>query len=411
MKHKKGISKIKNHPIVIYIYRFLYHSYFRYFISLKFKSSYLTNGLTLQPSSNGISFFGYYDKSPVNSKGDLIFLQTNSESERHSIKESANLYLKRDNGSCILIGKTRSYNWQQGCMLNWLDDEHIILNDFDERNDYYYSKVIDLAGNQIKRFEIPIYTVHSPSRYALGINFDRLTLGRPDYGYFNKKNLKLPSTSEDGIWLLNLDTGVYNLTVILKTVIDFKQGDYGNNPNHRINHLEFSPDGKKLVFLHRWNCKTKRYSRFFVCDRDGNNLKLLLDENVISHYCWLNNYELLIYCSLDGYLGFYRLNINSKKASIFSKNFIKEDGHPSLSSDGKYIIVDTYPPKDRFSKLFLYKLEEDQIIKIGEFFQPVRYSKEFRIDLHPKWDTKGNRIFFESGHDGKRKLYSLKLFE
>ena len=86
----------------------------------------------------------------------------------------------------------------------------------------------------------------------------------------------------------------------------------------------------------------------------------------------------------------------------------RADGHPSISPDGRWLVTDTYPDKSRMSKIHLYDMNKDKIIRLGKFHQPFKYKKEMRIDLHPKWSWDGKKIFFESGHNGRRQLYSIE---
>jgi Tol biopolymer transport system component len=88
----------------------------------------------------------------------------------------------------------------------------------------------------------------------------------------------------------------------------------------------------------------------------------------------------------------------------------KFDGHPSISPDRKFVITDSYPDKSRFSSLYLYSIDKDNITKLGSFYQPFEYTGEKRVDLHPKWG-KNKNIYFESSHSGKRALYKMKIHE
>ena len=106
---------------------------------------------------------------------------------------------------------------------------------------------------------------------------------------------------------------------------------------------------------------------------------------------------------------YFKFVDKTDKVNFFSEKFPTVDGHPSISPCGNWIITDTYPDKARFSSLFLYNINNDEIIKIGSFYQPLRYKKEIRIDLHPKWNPDGKSIFFESGHQGRRKLFILNF--
>ena len=58
----------------------------------------------------------------------------------------------------------------------------------------------------------------------------------------------------------------------------------------------YSPSGKRFVFMHRWLGTKGKYSRLYVADHpDGENLKVLLDQRLISHYTWRDDEHLLVY--------------------------------------------------------------------------------------------------------------------
>ena len=97
--------------------------------------------------NKNINFFGYYNLSPENNNGDVIYLEVNDELIRGSKQEKSKIMLINDNKNYFsIINTTHSWNWQQGCMLKWLgnSDNHIIYNDFE--NNQYISKIINKKG-------------------------------------------------------------------------------------------------------------------------------------------------------------------------------------------------------------------------------------------------------------------------
>ena len=73
------------------------------------------------------------------------------------------------------------------------------------------------------------------------------------------------------------------------------------------------------------------------------------------------------------------------------------------------MLFDSYPDKYRFQHLYIFCAEKETVEEIGKFYSPFRYTGENRCDLHPRWSRDGKIIYFDSVHEGKRKLYALKV--
>lgn len=393
--------------------------YFRYliyrFIAKRFLASHETlySPVDIQKhSSTDITFFGYYNLKPTNPRNEIIYCSVKNESLRGSEKYEASIRFLNSNGQLKKIATTRAWNWQQGCMLQWMPPkfEQIIFNDYEYENDRYISKLINNNGQTIRVYEIPIYSISPDGQYALSLNFDRLSLMRPDYGYFNKKNKAIPPDDNDGIWLLNMDTGKSNLLITLEQLKHLMPCNTMTGAKHKVNHIDINLSGRRFMFLHRWVGPQGRFMRLITANRDGTDLFVLNGDRMTSHSCWVNDNEIISYCNVEGEGdGYFRFIDKQTGAKFISEKLPKQDGHPSLSPDGKWLLTDTYPALARMSLLVLYNMEDDKVMRLGRFYQPLKYQSEMRIDLHPKWSSDGNNIFFESGHTGKRRLYRMDV--
>ena len=76
-------------------------------------------------------------------------------------------------------------------------------NNYSPETDKYYSEIINIETHNSKKISMPVYSVAKDGSFALTLNFDRLTLLRPDYGYFYKKNIELKNYDLDGIWKID----------------------------------------------------------------------------------------------------------------------------------------------------------------------------------------------------------------
>ncbi len=383
----------------------------RYFVKRLIRSYILSKNVELQAVDENICFFGYYNISPNNSKGDVLYLKVNQEKIRGSLHEPAMIMLKKRNGEIRHLCHTLSWNWQQGCMLQWLhrSADQILFNDYDENMDRYISKVINTNGELIKTYDIPVNNISKSKKFALSLNYCRLAKMRPAYGYFNKKDSVLPSDKEDGIWHLDLITGKSNLIISLEQLKHLSYSFTMEYAEHKVNHIDINPSGTRFMFLHRWLGPHGRFTRLVTANILGLDIYILNGDNMTSHSCWLSDDLILSFCEYNGKQDYFQFKDRTDEINCFASNIPKIDGHPSVSINGKLIITDTYPDNARFSSLYIFQKDNYNLRKLGRFYQPLRYKNEKRIDLHPKWSFDSKSVFFESGHSGQRQLYELRI--
>src|SRR5690554_6634791 len=92
-----------------------------YSVSPKIKAE--GNIKRISPKDGMEYFFGYYDKSPWDASDRyMLCLRAKQTYKSPAPAESAEIILfdTHDNNSYKVLGKTNSWNVQQGCMLQWL---------------------------------------------------------------------------------------------------------------------------------------------------------------------------------------------------------------------------------------------------------------------------------------------------
>lgn len=377
--------------------------------------------LPLDPSQS--SFFGYYTRSPWNCSGDILFQETRGRAARPSLKHPLVLKVFRSSTNEVIpIGETRAWNWQQGCMLQWLGPEgnRVIYNKYDPHNDAYRSVIVEVTGAHATTICQPIYSVNSQGTLALTLDFSRLARLRPDYGYFNRcrrgrprygtKSLEKLSLSKDGVWAVDLVRNESRLILSLKNLIEFEHSEDMDGVEHKVNHVDISPDGSRFLFLHRWFTRRGKMTRLLTADMDGRNLYCLANDNMVSHCIWKNERQILAWARKKG-IGdrYFLFTDRSLDYQVIGEGQITEDGHPSFSPNGRWLLTDTYPSKNRMSSLLLFDLDNEKLTELGAFFQPYRFSGELRCDLHPRWSPGGRFVSFDSCHSGRRRFYVLDV--
>lgn len=402
---KRLIRKIFRPP---YAYlRYLLH---RYFLKGYFKPYYLYDTLTLEEiSSDKMSYFGYYNVSPENNNGAVLFGTLSGEEKSLELYSS----LKDDNN--IHIGTTQAFNMQQGCMLQWgyTNKNICYYNIYNSKTTRYESVAYNTDKKAIiDNFTQPIYSLSKQEDYFLTLDFERLTIMRPDYGYFcnSKDDIKLLPYDCDGIWRYDIKSKQTKLIISLAQLIDLKYVDTMQGATHKVNHIDISPNGKRFMFLHRWVGEKGRFMRLITAQNDGTDIYILNGDIMTSHSYWMDDNKIISFCYTPEFGEAYTIfEDKTTKISKLSDKLPKTDGHPSVTTDCKWLVTDRYPRRSRFSSLYLYNIETDNLYKLGEFYQPLKYDGERRIDLHPKLNMSGDKVYFESGHTGKRRLYSINF--
>lgn len=356
------------------------------------------------------TFSGYYNISPWNKNGEFFFYSTQVKSVRGSKYSKLYIYINRSGYTKYEeIASTSSWNWQQGCLAHWLSKDEIIYNDYDYYYDKYYSVKININSLNKTSYDLPIYAISNNGKYSLSLNFSRLALYRPDYGYFNKREDVKFNDKQDGIWITDLTNGKYKLILSLENLKRFNSDDTMNCSDHWVNHLDFSPNNKRFMFIHRWvNNNNMKYHRLITANLDGSDLWQVAGNKKVSHSFWFKETEIISYSYINGIgLDYYIFRDKNENFKFLAKNLFSRDGHPSVNKYNMLITDDSYPDKAQFKKLYLYDINNGNLYILGKYYHPLKYSGEYRCDLHPKWDNTGKYIGIDVIFKNKRKFCVL----
>src|SRR5690606_12223785 len=239
------------------------------------------------------SFFGYYDKSPVNEFGfSLVCSYSGSSSLAPCSSDSISLKVLNNLDEELVSRNVISFNWQQGCRAHWLTGDLFIYNDFSRDKSRYISRVFSISKNkEIKSFDLPVQDSFGTS-YFLSINYRRLLSLRPDYGYRNLEGLsdiEISNLQDDGVWKVDYESGRCSLLISLQDACAVDSKPAMEGAHHKFNHVMISPLGDKFIFMHRYLLDGRRFDRLFLACSDTGKLRLLSDSGMVSHCFWLNN--------------------------------------------------------------------------------------------------------------------------
>ncbi len=364
-------------------------------------------------------FFGYFDKCPWNLSQKYILAHKIDFCDRKLTEEDSATIGIVDVSTRKFEALTQTYgwSWQQGAMLQWhpaFPEDKIIFND--RRDGRFVSVVYDINKGEENVLPLPVAAVSNNGKYGLSLNFSRLADTRPGYGYEGipdaYKNELAPGN--DGIYLLDMETGKFDLIISLSQAANINPRPEMQNAKHWFNHLMFSPDDKRFIFLHRWENKDKKicyrhYTRMLTSNIDGTDIYLLNDDDMTSHFDWKDNEHIIAWARRNN-IGdrYFLFTDKTQDITIIGEQALTHfgDGHCTYSPDRKWILTDTYPDETSHRTLMLYHPDSDILHILGRFYSQM-WLNESRCDLHPRWSRDGREICFDSTHTGKREIYII----
>ena len=385
-----------------------------YAVSPKLKSE--GNLTCLTPDDEFEYFFGYYDKCPWDASGRYVLCNRvkNAYAKPDNDEPAELVMIDTKQGNALrVLAKTRSWNVQQGCMLQWLGPDFrtkVIYNDF--RDGKYCAVILTVETGEERTLPMPVYAVSADGTFALTLDFSRLHRMRPGYGYCNlpEETAQERCPEQTCIWKMELDTGAVTPVLRYTDFLNFEQRPEMVGAAHKVNHLMISPDAKRFMVLHRWFVGERKYTRLITANIDGSEMYNLLDDDFASHCYWKNGKEIITFAEKKGIGRGYFLLRDQGNACRHLWSALSGDGHPSYGPGGK-VVTDTYPDRRRVASVYILDDSSEKITVAARVFAPFRYDNDVRCDLHPRWSRDGKQICIDSVFEGKRRLYVVNLSE
>ena len=367
----------------------------------------------LSPLDGFHYFYGYYD-NPAFSKGDQKHLchRVNFWDRlpgKNDICELGAIDIKT--GAWEKLAETSAFNFQQGCMLQWNPrnpGEEIIYN-IREGNEYR-TLIHNIKTGNKRTLPAPIANVSRDGKWGLSINLNRVYDFRPGYGYSDVRDTwyETPQPKDDGIHVINMETGK------MKFIINYEEMSrlFSIDPKEKvvINHITFSPDNNRLLFLIRtFPTKEKSWlTGLGTIDREGDNFHLMNPMSMASHYHWRDDRHLMIWATVKGKTGLHLITDQSDESVLLDPVFFFKDIHCVYSPDKKYILGDGYLDEENFRQIFIYNTETKKGMILLRAKSDTIAAGDIRCDLHNRWSRDGKLVSFDSTHEGFRGLYLIE---
>ena len=348
-------------------------------------------------------WFGYYDKfefDPTNRYvlGMEVDFEHRSPTPQDSI--SIGMVDLHDGDRWTELGRSSAWCWQQGCMLQWVpgSQNEIMWNDRD--GDHFCCHIMDVHTNKRRTIPHPIYTLSPDGKTGLSLDFSRLNDVRPGYGYVGvpDPNANQLAPKNTGIYRVDMATGAQEMIVSLGEIAAIgPRKPSMEGAKHKFNHLLFSPDGARFIFLHRWTGANGRETRMYTATVDGKDLRIIDDNGITSHFMWRDPQHILALSNQRTHgMRFYVFEDSGKRSiEVVGEKAMTGDGHCSYLPNADWILNDTYP-QGGFQHVYLYHIPTHRQIFLGHFRAPPQYGGEWRCDTHPRHGRDGRMVVIDA---------------
>jgi hypothetical protein len=363
-------------------------------------------------------WFGYYDKREFDPTNRFVLAnQVDFEHRTPTSEDEIRVGMidtARDN-AWIDLGRSRSWGWQQGCMLQWRPGSasEIVWND--REGDRYVCRIMDIKTGFVRTLPMPAYALSSDGQWAVTADFSRIQRMRPGYGYVGLVDpcaqQRAPEAS--GVWKMNMDTGETDLIFSLAEAarIDHKGQSLTDHWNY-FNHLLINPDNSRFIVLHRWRASTGSdpdaeptggfTTRMFTVAMDGSDRYVLDPSGATSHFIWRDREHVCAWTKPAGKAAaFYLFRDQSNQLEIVGEGIMTQNGHNTYlpNTNNEWILNDTYPDSvTREQRPYLFHIPSRRRIELGRFPSPPAYTGEWRCDTHPRSSNDARTVAIDSPH-------------
>jgi len=281
-------------------------------------------------------FFGFHDKCPWSSDNTKL-LGNQFDTPLRMPRSDDRLTVGYFNGEGYQVFKpiseTRAWNWQQGCMLQWVGaTDNFIFNDFDGVS--HVAKIYGTSGNLKTTLPVPVGAVSPDGSWGLSYSFERCNIYSPGYGYANGTDpeIEIERPVSHGLQLVNMGSGQAKLLFSVKEIAALQPDSSMDGAFHYLTHCQFAPSSQRFVFFHRW-IKDFNYfrTRMISSDLGGKDLFVFPTDGMVSHVAWRDDWSVLAYARVSQKVDRYVLfQDGNEDFAIVGESQFNSDGHPSF---------------------------------------------------------------------------------
>jgi len=338
-----------------------------------------------------------------------------------------------DGNRFVPVTTTACWNFQEAAMFHWLPNEPDTFVFNDERDGKFSAVVMNWKTKAERVLPHPVSAVSRDGTKAVSINYARLFLTRPDYGYAGsgqdpRAGVEWPE--DDGLWLMDMKTGESKLILSIAQGRPLMppteaQRSKPGNPLAYYCHTVLNPSGSRVFFLARsvdwFDADAHRASSWkttsFTVKTDGTDLRRCFPDGWGgSHFNWIDD-ETMVVTVWPEFLRNRSWHVkftvgDEQNVSRIARGLLDWDGHCVVSPNRRWMSTEGYFDGAYLRNWVLMRMSDEACLPIASLFVPEPYRGGFwRCDLHARWRPDGKQLGINSVHEGSRQVYVLDVDE
>lgn len=387
----------------------------------------------------GRSLHRFFDTTPISPSGRYAAVFRMPFEDRMPLPGEAGHVVLVDlaEGGERIVAQTRGWEPQMGANINWGPDDHTLLFNDVETQDWSACLVkLDPLTGKSERLAHGIYHASPCGRFAAVGNLAAMRWTQAGYGVMipdEQVPRQRGARDDQGLFITDITSGKSELVVpmskAVSVIADLADADLDDWEIY-VFHCKWSPSGERLIFttrrfLHRNGGKFGQPHtgaegmRFDVltCKPDGSDL-----HNAVPAEYWTHGGHHINWFPDNEHLS---MNLNYEKTGMrlwqvrydgtdLRKMFDEPagSGHPSVHPDGRHIISDSYTGEQPFARdntvplRWIDRVERSEIeaVRILSRVEPMNHGA-LRVDPHPSWDRTWRWVTFNGVSDNTRRVY------
>ncbi len=395
-------------------------------VSLAWSRKHAWPEVRVEPLTRGPEnhFFGYYGICPWNkTQTQLLSLETNFQDRMPGLSDPAAIGLVDSaSGRFEKLTETTAWNFQQGAFMHWnplRPDSEILYND--RIDNEIVSVFLDINSGRKRILPRPVNGISHDGRHALSLTYGRLGRMRNVVSYAGVVDpyASEPHPDKDGVFVMDLRTGDYELVVSIRQVFEMLKDAHPELEHRHIwfNHTVFNKNNTRFFLLARTRMPDggALETGMFTAAIDGSELREVIPYgSSVSHFDWRNSEEIIATFELNsgGRRHFHFVDgVNDYRP--LGKGCLDFDGHCTFSPDQEWIATDRKMRDALEQSIILYNFRTDECMTLATLSmkEPAFISGDLRCDFHPRWNRSGTAICFDAidQRDGSRQLHVAYL--
>ncbi|MFC2124523.1 TolB family protein [Bacteroidota bacterium] len=379
---------------------------------------------------DGFYVHTYYDVCPFSPSGRyLVVSRLPYEDQPPQYGDAADVcIIDIEDQTIETIYTTKCWGHQTGTLAQWgATDQFVYTNDVIDNKAVCVE--IDLESEQVKAFQGPMYHISPDGSSVAGFPLELLEITQRGYGlaaidYDNPPALPVGASKNEGIWKTDLKTGKKTLIVSLAEIADnIPEPPPRPDGTYYFWHSKYNLQGDRLMQVQRClfpDGSGGRNVNVFTFNLDGSDIIRTFSEPVWGHGGGHPNWHpdgkhLIRNLKPDGKRDkLCKVPIDGSQPTILSET-IDGGGHPTMEPSENYIITDAMyndpDPVVRIRLINVVKEEEQALCVMPSLlnYADRKIHRELRLDGHPAWDRKFERICFQATPGGHRQLFISDL--